>query len=398
MADGEAAPDRLPHDGEMDGITVVIPRAKRLLAMDKAARGEELGSSDPYARLNYDDSEGKRQSVRTHTVDKSLRPQWIERPDECTWGLTVKRGVDLELTVWDKDSLSDDLIGGGVLHTPECFRAPGTMWSGWVELFTEVGKKSFIPGAKQPKTSLGKKAGEVFVTLQWSGIPEKRAAHLAAEVAAQPAGADDGPALLEAEVYPDEDTAPAATLLSGALFTANATKGVNKVKRVEKPAVVRPALGRGMAARVGMAYGVADRVRADFDAHLLRPGQCAAPLREVIWSLLRYVLAGADADTLDAVGLMRFIADGASDEATWDDQLPPAPRPRGRESGGAQVRDGLRDLPMTWQERRKMKKEQQQALKEQVRLFTVFHCFSIICHFFPSLFPSFCHFSIIFSS
>eukprot|EP01043_Picozoa_sp_COSAG02_P097421 COSAG02_NODE_33640_length_497_cov_0.650754_1_plen_44_part_01 len=35
---------------------------------------------------------------------------------------------------------------------------------------------------------------------------------------------------------------------------------------------------------------------------------------------------GADADTLEALELMRFIADGASDDATWDDQLPPSPR------------------------------------------------------------------------
>lgn len=42
-----------------------------------------------------------------------------------------------------------------------------------------------------------------------------------------------------------------------------------------------------------IAYGVTEHLRRDFDAHLLPPGQCAAPLREVLWSLLRYVLAGA---------------------------------------------------------------------------------------------------------
>ena len=61
MPTDDAAPDRLPHDGEVDGLTVQIPRAKRLLPMDKAKRGEEVGSSDPYARLVYVDSEGKRQ-------------------------------------------------------------------------------------------------------------------------------------------------------------------------------------------------------------------------------------------------------------------------------------------------------------------------------------------------
>eukprot|EP01043_Picozoa_sp_COSAG02_P057601 COSAG02_NODE_7020_length_3224_cov_4.448992_3_plen_350_part_01 len=66
---------------------------------------------------------------------------------------------------------------------------------------------------------------------------------------------------------------------------------------------------------------------------------------------------GADADTLEAPGLMRFIADGASDDATWDGQLPPAPRT----DGMPKVRDALRDLPMTWQERTKMKKGQHKA-------------------------------------
>ena len=46
-----------------------------------------------------------------------------------------------------------------------------------------------------------------------------------------------------------------------------------------------------------IAYGVTEKLRRDFDEHLLPPGQCAAPLREVVWSLLRYVLAGAPVDT-----------------------------------------------------------------------------------------------------
>ena len=263
--DGGGAPDRLPHDGEMDGLTLQIPRAKRLLPMDKAARGEELGSSDPYAKLEYDDSEGKRQSHRTHTIDKTLRPQWIERPDDCTFMLTVKRGVNIELTVWDKDKLTDDLIGGAQISTADCFAEPGKMWSGWVEIFTQVGRKSFVPGSKQPKTSLGKKAGEVFVTLEWSGVPEKRSAHLAAgglpgEADAAAAATDgDGPQLLEAEEFPDEDTAPAATLMSGALFTANAVRGMNRTKRRVKTPPVRPALGRGMAARLGCVLSLPAR-------------------------------------------------------------------------------------------------------------------------------------------
>lgn len=46
-----------------------------------------------------------------------------------------------------------------------------------------------------------------------------------------------------------------------------------------------------------IAYGVTEKLRSDFDEHLLPPGQCAAPLREVVWSLLRYVLAGAPVDS-----------------------------------------------------------------------------------------------------
>lgn len=257
MPDGDAAPDRLPHDGEMDSLTVQIPRAKRLLPMDKAARGEEFGSSDPYARLVYDDSEGKRQSVRTHTIEKTLRPQWVERPDDCTFVLTVNRGVDIELTVWDKDALTDDLIGGAHIRTDDCFSKPGTMWSGWVELFTQVGHRSVLPGRAKQKTSLGKKAGEVFVTLQWSGIPEKRSTYLVAD--SLPSGADvlatgaqmDGPALLETEAFPDEDTAPPATFMSGALFTNNVVREMHRTKRRVKTPPVRPALGRGMAARLG---------------------------------------------------------------------------------------------------------------------------------------------------
>ena len=253
------APDRLPHDGEMDGLTVQIPRAKRLLPMDKAARGEQIGSSDPYARLVYDDSEGKRQSMRTQTIDKTLRPQWIEQPDECTFVLTVLRGVEIELTVWDKDTLTDDLIGGAHISTADCFSEPGTMWSGWVELFTQVGRKSFMPGRKQQRTSLGKKAGEVFVTLQWSGIPEKRSTHLAggglpSEAAAGAPGTarvDNGPGLLEAEAFPDEDMAPAATLMSGALLKTNLVRDMSRSKRRVKTPPVRPVLGRGMAARLG---------------------------------------------------------------------------------------------------------------------------------------------------
>jgi hypothetical protein len=316
MALAGEQPDRLPHDGEMDWLTVQIPRAKRLLPMDKAGRGEEVGSSDPYARLVYDDSEGKRQRVQTQAIEKTLRPQWIERPDDCTFALTVLRGVEMELTVWDKDALTDDLIGGALISTVDCFSEPGTMWSGWVELFTQVGRKSFLPGQSKPKTSLGKKAGEVFVTLQWSGIPEKRAAHLAAGG-------------LPAET--DEPATRQLDLMSGALFTANAVKGMHRTERRVKTPPVRPALGRGMAARLGcvkslrrllleclrrygymhhltvifillcyflrvrcrIAYGVTAQIRSDFDEHLLPAGQCAAPLREVLWSLLRYVLAGA---------------------------------------------------------------------------------------------------------
>ena len=54
---------------------------------------------------------------------------------------------------------------------------------------------------------------------------------------------------------------------------------------------------------------------------------------------------------------MCFIADGASDDATWDDELPPVPRTDGEQ----RARDTLRDLPMTWQERRKIKKAQHKA-------------------------------------
>lgn len=267
-------PDRLPHDGETDGLTVQIPRAKRLLPMDKAARGEEIGSSDPYARLVYDDSEGKRQSVRTQTIDKTLRPQWIERPDDCTFVLTVLRGVELELTVWDKDALTDDLIGGVHISTADCFSKPGTMWSGWVELFTQIGRKSFMPGRKQQKTSLGKKAGEVFVTLQWSGIPEKRSTHLAGGglpseanvAAADGVQMDDNRMLLEAEAFPDEDKAPAATLMSGALFTANVVRDMSRTKRRVKTPPVRPALGRGMAARLGYVRPLCARRRLECSA------------------------------------------------------------------------------------------------------------------------------------
>ena len=75
---------------------------------------------------------------------------------------------------------------------------------------------------------------------------------------------------------PLEDKAPPVTFASGALFGANAKRGASKPVRVVKTPPPQPALGRGMDARLALAYGVADRVRRDFDSHLLPAGQCAA--------------------------------------------------------------------------------------------------------------------------
>ena len=64
VEDEPEAPPRMPHDGVTDHLTVAIERAKRLLPMDKAARGQgDVGPSDPYAKLDYVDSEGQRQSL-----------------------------------------------------------------------------------------------------------------------------------------------------------------------------------------------------------------------------------------------------------------------------------------------------------------------------------------------
>ena len=88
-------------NGSMGRVPPFVPHEHdvAVLPMDKAARGQgDVGTSDPYAKLDYVDSEGQRQSVRTPTIDKTLRPQWIDQGlEKVTFPMTIARGAPLEL-------------------------------------------------------------------------------------------------------------------------------------------------------------------------------------------------------------------------------------------------------------------------------------------------------------
>jgi hypothetical protein len=237
--------DESPYEGEVDGLTVIVERARRLLPMDKSRRGGgDADSSDPYAKLEFVDAAGEgsrhRSIVATQVVQGSLRPRWYEdAPGRCTHLVSVRRGDTLLLTVWDRDALSDDLIGGAELPTARC-RSPGTKWSGWLQLHTGVGSfrgaGSTLTascggggggGKPRKSTSLGRKAGELFVTLAWSGLPEKRAAALRpASSAAAPAGTDVAHAAAAADdgADDDEEALPRATIVDAALLLGGAER------------------------------------------------------------------------------------------------------------------------------------------------------------------------------
>jgi hypothetical protein len=63
-------------------------------------------------------------------------------------------------------------------------------------------------------------------------------------------------------------------------------------------------VGREMDGRLALALELLDTaLRADWERHTLPLGQAPLPLREVLWALVRYVVAHADAGRRRPLGL-----------------------------------------------------------------------------------------------
>jgi len=87
-----------PADNMVPGILVVIDRAFNLPSADSN------GLSDPYVVLKF----GRAEKYRTRVQKKTLNPLWNE---ECFFPAQIHTAIPLEIEVWDKDLISNDLLG-----------------------------------------------------------------------------------------------------------------------------------------------------------------------------------------------------------------------------------------------------------------------------------------------